>query len=324
MIKSLVKPANLLIAGYSYLISSVSGKASMKGMPVSLSVELTNNCNLQCPQCISGSGMMGRKHGFMDIKLFNKIINELNPFLYNLNLYFQGEPMLHPSFFAFVKNSRGIHTVVSTNGHFLSEENSEKIIYSGLHKLIISLDGVDQEIYAGYRVNGNLETVIAGIKNVTDSKKRHNSSLKIVLQFLVNRINEKQIPKVKKMAKKLNASLSLKSMQIIDKADIGSWLPGNSRYNRYRLKDGVYIIKGSLPDRCARQWFNPVITWDGKVVPCCFDKDAEHVMGDLNHNSFREIWEGPKYRIFRKSILSGRQMIEMCRNCTSGLKGVKY
>ena len=59
-----------------------------------------------------------------------------------------------------------------------------------------------------------------------------------------------------------------------------------------------------------RFWFNPVITWDGKVVPCCFDKDAEYVMGDLNQDSFREIWNGTKYRIFRKSILSG-DMIDM-------------
>jgi radical SAM protein with 4Fe4S-binding SPASM domain len=77
-----------------------------------------------------------------------------------------------------------------------------------------------------------------------------------------------------------------------------------------------------LPDRCPRLWFNPVITWDGKVIPCCFDKNAEYIMGDLKLDSFRDIWDGPKYMIFRKSILSGRSMIEICRNCSSGLRGV--
>jgi radical SAM protein with 4Fe4S-binding SPASM domain len=79
-----------------------------------------------------------------------------------------------------------------------------------------------------------------------------------------------------------------------------------------------------MPDNCARLWFNPVVTWDGKVLPCCFDKDAEHIMGDLSQESFREIWNGPRYRVFRKAILKDRSMIEICRNCSSGLKGVKY
>jgi radical SAM protein with 4Fe4S-binding SPASM domain len=101
-------------------------------------------------------------------------------------------------------------------------------------------------------------------------------------------------------------------------------MPSESRFRRYKFKEGEYRIKSSLPDRCTRIWFTPVITWDGKVVPCCFDKDTEYIMGDLNQDSFAEIWNGPKYRIFRKSILSGRHMIEMCRNCTSGLRGVRY
>jgi len=324
MIENLIKPVNLFRAGYSYFKSSAGGKADIKGMPVSISTELTNNCNLHCPHCFTGSGRMQREHGYMDIGLFNKVVKELRPYLYNINLYFQGEPMLHPLFYLFIGMSQAPHTVVSTNGHYLSVENSEKIALSGLNKLIISLDGIDQETYSTYRVNGKVNTVIEGIENITHAKKKHNSSLKIEIQFLVSRFNEHQIPQIRQLSKNVKASLNLKSMQIIGKEDIGSWMPLKARFRRYKIKAGKYLIKNSLPDRCARLWFNPVITWDGKVIPCCFDKNAEYVMGDLNHDSFREIWDGPKYRIFRKSILSGRHMIEMCRNCTSGLRGVKY
>jgi radical SAM protein with 4Fe4S-binding SPASM domain len=259
----------------------------------------------------------------MDIELFNNVIKELSAYLFNINLYFQGEPMLHPKLFLFLNNSRAIHTTISTNGHFLSVENSEKLVQSGLSKLIISLDGMDQGTYTGYRINGDLKSVLEGIRNVSSAKLKFGSSLKIEIQFIVNRLNEHQIPEVSSFAKSVNASLKLKSMQINTHDDIEKWLPQQEQFRRYKVKNGKYVLKNSFPDRCARLWFNPVITWDGKVIPCCFDKDAEYVMGNLNNDSFREIWEGPKYRMFRKSILSGRHMIEICRNCTSGLKGVK-
>lgn len=324
MIKCLIKPVNLFESGYSYLKSSATGKAGIKGMPLSISAELTNNCNLQCPQCFSGSGLMRRERGFMSIDLFKKVMKELGSYLYNVNLYFQGEPMLHPQFFSFVENCTNSYSVVSTNGHFLSLENSEKLVQSRLKKLIISLDGLDQETYSSYRVNGSMNRVIEGLNNVTHAKHTHNSSLKIEIQFLVNRVNEHMIPQVKQLAKSVHARLSLKSMQILDNKDIASWLPSERRFRRYKIRNGEYESRNTLPNRCARLWFNPVITWDGKIVPCCFDKDAEYVMGDLNHDSFREIWDGSRYRIFRKSILSGRHLIDMCRNCTSGLRGVRY
>jgi radical SAM protein with 4Fe4S-binding SPASM domain len=259
----------------------------------------------------------------MEVELFKKIMKELSRYLYSINLYFQGEPMMHPSFFTILDNCTVPNIVVSTNGHFLMAENAEKVVKSRLNKLIISIDGLDQETYSAYRMSGNMNRVIEGLRNVSQAKKRFGSELKIEIQFLVNSFNEHQIPLIKELAKSFHASLRLKSMQIINYSDM-SWMPADKKFRRYKLTDGGYVIKSSLPDRCARLWFNPVITWDGKVVPCCFDKNAEYVMGDLKNDSFRDIWNGPKYRIFRKSILTGRYMIEMCRNCTSGLKGVRY
>jgi radical SAM protein with 4Fe4S-binding SPASM domain len=324
MVQYFVKPVNLFLAANSFLKSVVLKSSAVSGMPVSVGVELTNECNLHCPECASGSGGMQRERGYMSIELFEKIITELSPSLYNINLYFQGESMMHPLFFLFLEKCRNIPSTVSTNGHFLTEKNAEALVKSGLNKLIISLDGMDQETYSAYRKNGSLDIVLQGIRNVSEAKKQFNSPINTEIQFLVNRLNEHQIPLITGFARSTGVSVKLKSMQILDKKDMERWLPTDEKYRRYRLKDGEYVIKSRLPDRCARLWFNPVITWDGKVVPCCFDKNADHVMGDVNCDSFREIWDGPKYRIFRKSIVSGRHMIDICRNCTSGLHGVKY
>jgi len=63
-------------------------------------------------------------------------------------------------------------------------------------------------------------------------------------------------------------------------------------------------------------WSSSVISWDGRVVPCCFDKDAKHQLGQLDEDSFRHIWKNKKYNAFRKQIFKARREIDICRNCT--------
>lgn len=315
----MIRPYNAIPAIYSFLAGTCLGRTTATGLPPAMGIELTNHCNLKCPQCSSGSGLMTRSRGYMSLNLFDKIIEELGPVLYNINLYFQGESMMHPEFFHFLEKSRNIHTTLSTNGHFLSPESSEKIVRSGLNKLIISLDGMDPEAYSSYRVNGDFSQVINGIRNIAEAKKRSSSGLKLIIQFLVNRNNEDQIPAAVDFARKMNASLHLKTMQIITEDSFESWLPANVKYSRYKKEADGYKLRSTLPDRCLRLWLNPVITWDGKVIPCCFDKDACYVMGDLNKESFRAIWNRPEYRSFRKKVSLNRSSIDICRNCTSGL-----
>ena len=319
MVNPVKRPANLVSTGFSYLRSYLYPFAGIYGMPVTVSVEITNHCNLSCPECFSGSGRMTRDRGYMDILLFEKIVGELKPYLYKMSLYFQGESMLHPKFPLFLDKSRDISTILATNGHFLSPVNAEMLALSELNILIVSLDGMEQDIYSAYRINGNVNVVMNGIRNVSEAIKKNSSSLKLVIQFLVNRQNEHQIPMARHFAREMNAPLKLKSMQILNEDAFEKWLPSKKKFRRYELKDNKYRTVTRLPDNCARMWFNPVITWDGKVIPCCFDKDAGHVLGDINQESFRKIWKGERYAMFRKGILNGRKMTEICRNCTSGL-----
>jgi radical SAM protein with 4Fe4S-binding SPASM domain len=319
------KHINGIKAGGAYISSRLVRKPYIAGMPVSAGIELTNYCNLKCPECSSGSERMTRARGFMDPELYKKFISESGPYLYNINLYFQGEPMLHPQFFEFATGSGKTKLTVSTNGHFLSEENCSRLAGSGIGKLIVSLDGMDNETYLKYRVGGDRGKVMAGIEHVSREIHRKKSKMKLEIQFLVNRYNESQIPQVKNFAARMNASLKLKSMQIIDQQNADQWMPGSDKFRRYRKEEnGSFRLRNPLKNNCLRVWMNPVITWDGKIVPCCFDKDADHIMGDLNNMSFREIWHGQKFRKFRRSLLENRGKIEICRNCTSGLKGVPF
>jgi radical SAM protein with 4Fe4S-binding SPASM domain len=182
---------------------------------------------------------------------------------------------------------------------------------------------MDNETYLKYRAGGEWEKVMGGIEHVSREIYKEKSAMILEIQFLVNKYNESQIDQIKIFAGRINATLKLKSMQVMTPEISDQWMPGNEKFRRYGKDDnGSLRLKNPLKNNCLRLWMNPVITWDGKVVPCCFDKDADHIMGDLNNMSFREIWLGEKFMKFRKSVLENRKNISICRNCTSGLKGV--
>jgi radical SAM protein with 4Fe4S-binding SPASM domain len=307
----------------SYHYSRFTGNAAHGGMPISIAIEPTTSCNLRCPECPSGLRSFTRPTGMLQADLFKKTIDELANTLAYLTFYFQGEPYLHPQFLDLVQyaSSRKIYTATSTNAHYLSEQMARRTIESGLDRIIISIDGTSQETYEAYRVGGNLDKVLEGARTIVRLKKELKSVTPFVMfQFLVVKPNEHQIDAVHKLAKEIGVDhVALKTAQIYDYKNGSDLMPTIDKYSRYQKeKDGTYSIKNELLSHCWKMWQSCVITWDGKVVPCCFDKDAHYVMGDLTQQSFKEIWTSKNYNSFRKTILRSRDEIEMCRNCTEG------
>jgi len=305
----------------SYYLSRYSGRVRHWGNPFTLSVEPTTSCNLRCPECPSGLRKFTRDTGKISLELYQSVIDQLHPDLFYLILYFQGEPYLHPLFFHMVEYARKkkIYTATSTNAHFLTDQLAKETVESGLDRIIISLDGLDQVTYEKYRVGGSLDKVIEGTRNLVNWKKElHSKTPYIILQFIVFRTNEHQVPGLRKLAKDLGVDkLEIKSAQVYNYEEGKPFIPVNEYLSRYKKKgDGRYVIDNPLYNHCLRMWRGCVITWDGLVVPCCFDKDATHRLGDLKKQAFNEIWQGEAYKKFREKLFSGRKEIDICRNCT--------
>lgn len=309
----------------SYFITLVIKRPVQWGLPVSISFEPTTSCNLKCPECPSGLRQFTRPRGMLKKDFFTKTIDEISKDILYLIFYFQGEPYLNKNFLEMVSyaSSKGLYTATSTNGHFLSEEMARKTVESGLDRLIISLDGTTQEVYEQYRREGNIEKVIQGARNIVKWKKELKSKTPFVFfQFLVVRPNEHQIEDVKKLAKEVGVDeVRFKTAQVYDyENDPNHLIPENEKFSRYKKdKKGKHITKNKLQNHCSKLWEANVITWDGKVVPCCFDKDAKHQLGDLKNQSFKEIWQNENYKKFRRDITKGRKNIDICANCSEGL-----
>ena len=316
---------NLLLLRLSYLYSRMSGKALHAGMPFSLSIEPTTACNLACPECPSGLKIFTRPTGKLASDLHAKMLSEVKSTVFYINYYFQGEPFLHPNFLDLIKDAKRhrIYTATSTNAHFINEKTAEEIVMSGLDRLIISIDGLTQETYENYRVNGKLDKVIEGSINMVAARKKLKSKTPhLIFQFLAVRPNEHEIPQVFKLGKHIGIDeVRIKTAQLYDYKNGHPLMPDNVEYARYKKnKDGTYSLKYKTGNHCWRMWSSSVLTWDGQVVPCCFDKDAKHVLGNMKEQSFAQVWKNSTYRNFRAAILNSRNEIDICQNCSEGAK----
>ena len=256
----------------------------------------------------------------MSLDDFREILDKLSPDLIYLTLYFQGEPLLNPGFTTMVQmaRKRRIFVATSTNGHFLNDQKVSEILNSGLNHLIISMDGLDQETYEKYRVNGNLQTVIDGIIRLVAAKKALNSHLPFIeLQFIVMRHNEHQIQQMKAFAKQCGVNkLSFKTAQVYNFNSESTIIPTLKSKSRYRKSsEGSWVMANKIRNRCHWIWSSMVVTWDGRVVPCCYDKNADHQTGNLLDESLSELWKNQQYSTFRRQVLKNRSETEICRNC---------
>ncbi|MCC6700936.1 MAG: SPASM domain-containing protein [Fluviicola sp.] len=316
---------NLMVLRFSFVVTKMCKKPFHRGLPFALSIEPTTACNLACPACPSGLKSFTRPTGKLDLNEHEQWLTQVRKSVFYINYYFQGEPFLHPQFLDLVKSAKKhrIYTATSTNAHFIDQQKAKAIVESGLDRLIISIDGLTQETYESYRVNGQLDKVITASKHLVEAKKAANSATPfLIFQFLVVKANEHQIEAVQALADEIGIDeVRFKSAQVYDYENGNELIPENDAYSRYiKQKDGTYRIKYIGGNHCWRMWSSSVITFDGQLVPCCFDKDAQHTLGNLKEQSFVSIWKNESYSQFRKAVLKDRNAIDICTNCSEGAK----
>jgi radical SAM protein with 4Fe4S-binding SPASM domain len=318
---------NLTLVFLSMAISKVLNHPVTWGYPLILMVEPTNLCNLKCPMCPSGAGIMKRSRGKMDIKKFKRLIDEIGGHLILVQFWNQGEPFIHTGLSEMVSyvKSKHVPAMTSTNGHFFqTRQQVASIVQSGIDEIIVSFDGVDQTTYEQYRVGGQFDKVIGGVKNLVQYKQNRRIKRPLInMQFLVLKHNEDQIEKIKTMGRKLGVDLvTLKSAQIYSDEQGLAYLPDDDRFRRYTYNGKTHQMKSRFPDWCQLIWTVGVVNWDGSITPCCFDKDGEYRVGNTFQEGviFKRLWKGDRFQAFRKKVLHDRSSIPICTNCFEGIR----
>ena len=321
------KLANFCLITFQH---AVIKNSRVVGYPIELVIDPCNMCNLNCPLCPTGQGRRERSKGKLSFNNFRKIIDELGAYLYRIDFHNWGEPLLNEEIYAMIHYAH-IHNIkvdLSTNLNLLDEEKTEKLVESGLDRLIISLSGTNQETYQKYHIGGDFNGVIKGTEMMVRKKKElHSDTPYITWRFLVMRHNEHQIVEVQKIARHLGVDIELMAIH----GDMGmelfwnekrrleaaaDWLPINERYGLGSMKP------------CAFLWVQAVVNWDGSVSPCCAVYPEKYDFGNMfNDGGFKKVWNNENYRTARriireKKVRSSEDMNNICAHCliSSGIK----
>ena len=283
------------------------------GYPYWLVIDPCNYCNLSCPFCPTGQKRDARTKGKLKLEDFKAVIDMLGTYLIHIDLVNWGEPLLNENICDMVKYAKqyGTDIKIDTNLSYLNEAGAEKIIRTGLDKIVVSIDGLCEETYSKYRVGANFKDVMYNLKLLL-RKRRELKSLKpyITWQFLVFRHNEHEINDVIKMGKKLGVD-----HVGITKAFIGDkdWMPLNQEYSNYNING---INKGELTSGyfkvfddafCNWPWEAIAINTNGSVSSCCSVEDEKDDFGNIFDQSFEDLWNNEKYQTARDYI-KGRNL----------------
>ena len=265
------------------------------------------------------------------METFHRILDQVQATAHTMQFYFQGEPLLNkllPEMITAAHNA-ALYTIVSTNAQSLTQDMADALVHSGLNRIIVSIDGFSEESYQAYRVGGSLQKALDALRYLANAKRLHKSHIRIELQTLRLKTNEHEWEWIKKNYKQLGAThLAFKTAQLYDFEHGHPLMPTNERYSRYRkTKEGIYVHKKSSPlhstlytihrasgASCLRLWSGCVITTNGEVLPCCYDKEHRHSLGNITTQTLAEIFHSQKAHSLRRQILRGH-LPEMCKNC---------
>lgn len=274
--------------------------------PRQLVLEVASVCNLKCPQCWIGLRWIDRnaQSKFFPMDLFNQLCDEVQGYVKHVYLHLWGEPTLHPELGSMIRRVKQFATVdLATHGLFVDESNADDLIQADT--LSVSIDGLDQETYSQYRVGGDFDKAMAGMKLLASKAPG-----KVNWTFVVFKNNEHQIEEAKQIAKEIGVNFGDKPPLFWDRHAMDSQIPTAEKHRRYYMVNGEWKLKAD-PLKCREFWQTAYVLPNGDVLTCCYDGNAEWVMGNVKESSLLDVWNGAKYQAARNQHSSGT-LNQMC------------
>jgi radical SAM protein with 4Fe4S-binding SPASM domain len=283
------KDINLLYSIILWLL----GKTNINSKPAFLRVEVSRMCNVNCLYCYEK-----KENLFYPYDLFERLIDNLKDYIFLVSLYEIGEPLENEriiDYILYAKNCK-IGTIISTNLSIKKNDTFwEKLVISGLDRIVIAIDGITPEIYNKYRRHGNLELIFANLNKILYYKRLHASKILVEWQMIDFSWNKCEQEKAKEYALNIGCN-EFRVIQEVTKI-------------RRNYKNTDFIRRRN----CIHTYFAFNVTAYNTVRPCTKIYNEPMTIGDLNNESLNDVWNGSEIRKIRsKNKIQNRVGCKTC------------
>lgn len=288
-------------------------------VPFVVHIETNNTCNFKCKFCFESNDQLlkdhGIKRGFMKRETFEKIIDDMRGFPQKVKrIYFHvaGEPLLHKDIIHFVKYAKAAEVaqqlVMFTNGALLTQKLATELAHAGLDIIQISVEGVSAEKYE--EITGCRIDYDAFLQNIAYLYQEKPSSCTVHAKIIDCNLSAEEKEKFYHDFSGISDECYIEQLLDICPEDVMDTTMGNGQTVTQEGKE----LKEKLV--CTIPFYVADINYDGGVDACSCDWSRRLIMGNVLEENFCEIWNGSRFRAFRKMQLEGeRKKCKACNEC---------
>jgi radical SAM protein with 4Fe4S-binding SPASM domain len=277
-------------------------RSDLRAQPVEYIVETTAKCNLYCPMCPRETHLQPKAD--MADEIFNRLVEESGASAEHMMLIGLGEPFMDAKIFDRIEccEQHGVSTLLSTNGTFLDEKTSARLLETRLEHITLSFDGATKESFEYYRKGARFEKVRDNFVRFARMKHERGSKIQVVVQMVRMERNAGEVDDFIRF---------WKAVPGVDQVRIKE-----DETNLMRPDAGHTAADWKYP--CHYLWRGPMyVKQSGDVYPCCqsYMLDGAPV-GHIGEQPLAEIWNSEEMQRMRRLHVAGRAAeIDICSRC---------
>lgn len=312
--------------------------------PLYIKMKVFYGCNLKCEMC---NHWRDTREPPVSAERFEQIIRELGELGTRKIHISGGEPMLRPQIPDFVElaSSINIKVTMTTNGTLLDKAKAKRLVEGGLRGVNISIDSPLRKMHEKIRgVDGAFKATTKAVELF--QRYKHKGKLTIRINSVVSRTNYQTLETLPDLAYALGAdginlipvddhcgeilSMRKKDIALFNReiapriaeraialglivSDEEAFPFGRSESEIRLGRAGRYAFGYYDEHPCYAPWTHSLIDFNGNVYVCCMTRERIPPLGNINKQSFREIWEGAAYQRIRLKMHP--PALSPCRRC---------